>query len=101
MPRQRKYSSSSESDSEDKKSKSKTPMGEKKRSMKKREETLEHRKGMQLIPKTKTVMDTKELIKEHEKLIKVLKSGEGKKGEIKAQSTELKKYQKKIEKKKK
>jgi hypothetical protein len=98
MPRQRKDSSSS-SESEGKKSK--TPMGEKKRSMKKREETLEHRKGMKLIPKTKTVMDTKELIKEHEKLIKVLKSGEGKKGEIKAQSAELKKYQKKIEKKKK
>lgn len=99
MPRKRKNSSSSESDSEEKKSK--TPMGMKKRSMKKREETLEDRKGMKIVPKTKTVMDTKELIKEHEKLIKVLKSGEGKKGEIKQQSAELKKYQKKMEKKKK
>ena len=100
MPRKRKdSSSSSESDSEEKKSK--TPMGMKKKSIKKREEEMEHRKGMKLVPKTKTVMDTKELIKEHEKLIKVLKSGEGKKGEIKQQSAELKKYQKKMEKKKK
>ena len=76
-------------------------MGMKKKSIKKREETLEERKGMKVIPKTKTVMDTKELIKEHEKLIKVLKSGEGKAGEIKQQSAELKKYQKKIAKKKK
>jgi hypothetical protein len=75
-------------------------MGMKKKSMKKREEEMEHRKGMKLVPKTKTVMDTKELIKEHEKLIKVLKTGKGKAGEIKDQSKELKKYQKKMEKKK-
>jgi len=95
MPSQRKDSSSSESDSEEKKSKSKTPMGEKKRSMKKREETLEHRKGMQLIPKTKTVMSTEKLMTEHVKLIKVLKA------EIKDQSKELAGYKKKLKKEKK
>ena len=65
-------------------------MGEKKRSIKKREETLEDRKGMKLIPKTKTVMDTKKLVDEHVKLIKVLKA------EIKDQSKELAGYKKKL-----
>jgi hypothetical protein len=90
MPRQRKDSSSSESDSEEKKSK--TPMGMKKRYSKIREETLEERKGMKLIPKTKTVMSTEKLMTEHVKLIKVLKA------ELKDQSKELAGYKKKLKK---
>jgi len=92
MPRQRKDSSSSESDEG---KKSKTPMGMKKRYSKTREETLEERKGMKLIPKTKTVMSTEKLMTEHVKLIKVLKA------EIKDQSKELAGYKKKLKKEKK
>ena len=89
-PRQRKNSSSG-SESEEKKSK--TPMGMKKKSIKKREEEMEHRKGMKIVPKTKTVMDTEKLMTEHVKLIKVLKA------ELKDQSKELAGYKKKLKKK--